>query len=665
MPRSRSKYKLVANWIASIGHTNKAIQIRKYYSADELFEGFCEVTIDNPITTLKSFKVHLNKCIGVDSNLYKKEMPLDRYNPKYIILQKGEKFDNSLRISKRCSSTLSSYSSTKLKFLTNAPSSSTPSGTSSSTLSTTQSPSSSTLSTLPTQSDSSSTPSTLPTQSPSLSTPSLSTSNVITGSNVITHEFDHESMKMRSNIEHTLLSDEIKDLKKMDLPIALSFFMGNERARQIVEKDENYMDLNIKPRIRKYGNTIKDHLKKQILRLKQAYLTNDGWKNIIADYECTDEFSQYEIKTITNKAYYLYHLFKMFLQYYNSIRNIQAIANLAILQANKNFGVYSDVELEEQGNEVHYNIITHAHTLLLWFRTYRKFDNFPNNSKLKSQQDNTPMFLSENPDAVSQILAHCKETIEIMTVESVHFFIHHTVIPDIVQKIRKERDDESYSREDLCEEFRIGKLNLNTVWSWMDKLGFKHETRKKSYYVDNHEHPDNIKYRNEFIDRYLEYELRCYRWISITKRERDMMVENKEISEDLGYCYCCTLDGNELYEFHVDDHEIFSVKCSHLPYGGYLSVRMPSGAKPLMIVGQDECIFKQYVFTKGIWVLPDGTKQIIPKDEGQGLMISGMCSREIGYATKISKKVLKLVNRKERVSITKIVMLQFYAMAQV
>ena len=86
-----------------------------------------------------------------------------------------------------------------------------------------------------------------------------------------------------------------------------------------------------------------------------------------------------------------------------------------------------------------------------------------------------------------------------MTVESIHYFIHHTVIPDLILKIQRERDDETYTQDDLCEEFRIGKLNLNTVWSWMDKLGFKYENRKKSYYVDNHEHPDNVKYCNAFV----------------------------------------------------------------------------------------------------------------------------------------------------------------------
>lgn len=43
------------------------------------------------------------------------------------------------------------------------------------------------------------------------------------------------------------------------------------------------------------------------------------------------------------------------------------------------------------------------------------------------------------------------------------------------------------------------------------------------------------------------------------------------------------------------------------------------------------------VAIQGVWVLPDGTRQIIPKDEGQGVMLSGLCSRELGYGFPISK----------------------------
>jgi hypothetical protein len=73
-----------------------------------------------------------------------------------------------------------------------------------------------------------------------------------------------------------------------------------------------------------------------------------------------------------------------------------------------------------------------------------------------------------------------------------------------------------------------------------------------------------------------------------------------------------------------------------MPFGGHLSIRKPIGTKAVFIFGQDECIFKQYSFSKKSWTLPDGTKTLIPKDEGQGVMLSSFMSREFGYGFELS-----------------------------
>ena len=65
-----------------------------------------------------------------------------------------------------------------------------------------------------------------------------------------------------------------------------------------------------------------------------------------------------------------------------------------------------------------------------------------------------------------------------------------------------------------------------------------------------------------------------------------------------------------------------------------------------MIFGQDEAIFKQYIFTKGVWVLPDGRRQLIPKEEGHGIMLSSICSRELGYGFQLSNEQLEIINKK-------------------
>jgi hypothetical protein len=137
-------------------------------------------------------------------------------------------------------------------------------------------------------------------------------------------------------------------------------------------------------------------------------------------------------------------------------------------------------------------------------------------------------------------------------------------------------------------------------------LGFKYEQRKKGYYVDGHEKPATIEYRKAFVQRYLTYKSRAHRLIQITREE------SKKLEEE--------------------------------PFGGNLSVRRDPISAPLLIFGHDECIFKQYTLRKKSWTGPSGETVLVPKDDGQGIMISMFQSCEFGFGMDITPDLLKEVN---------------------
>jgi hypothetical protein len=100
-----------------------------------------------------------------------------------------------------------------------------------------------------------------------------------------------------------------------------------------------------------------------------------------------------------------------------------------------------------------------------------------------------------------------------------------------------------------------------------------------------------------------------------------------------------------MVELHVDSHPSFHEKMNATTiFGGNLSVRMPPNTKPLIGFGQDECIFKQYLFTSKAWTTRDGQRPLIPKDEGLGVMLSAFVSREFGFGMKLSVEDLRQVN---------------------
>jgi hypothetical protein len=124
------------------------------------------------------------------------------------------------------------------------------------------------------------------------------------------------------------------------------------------------------------------------------------------------------------------------------------------------------------------------------------------------------------------------------------------------------------------------------------------------------------------------------------------MVENEELCDRRGYKYD-DKNGNTYVELHVYEHPIFQDECNHLPFGGHLSVQKKE-EKPVMLLGQDKCIFKQFCLTKKSWSDPNGTRALLPKDKGQGVMISAITSQELGFGMELSPDQLALVNQRRK-----------------
>jgi hypothetical protein len=136
-----------------------------------------------------------------------------------------------------------------------------------------------------------------------------------------------------------------------------------------------------------------------------------------------------------------------------------------------------------------------------------------------------------------------------------------------------------------------------------------------------------------------------YRWIQVTAEESEELQNKGLVTINSGYKYK-SRDGVDMVEYHVDSCSTFEETLNGTTrFGGHLSVRRePGNDRPLLIFGHDECIFKQYHMTKSAWVAPDGQRVLVPKDDGQGLMISAFQSREFGFGLEISEEDLKKVN---------------------
>ena len=78
------------------------------------------------------------------------------------------------------------------------------------------------------------------------------------------------------------------------------------------------------------------------------------------------------------------------------------------------------------------------------------------------------------------------------------------------------------------------------------------------------------------------------------------------------------------------------------------SICVPARARPLMIVGQDESVFAQYLLGSKTWVGPKEQRPLQPKSEGDGYMLSAFVSREFGFGRDLSEDELVRINTARR-----------------
>ena len=96
----------------------------------------------------------------------------------------------------------------------------------------------------------------------------------------------------------------------------------------------------------------------------------------------------------------------------------------------------------------------------------------------------------------------------------------------------------------------------------------------------------------------------------------------------------------KIWEYHIDTHPIFKTYPKTLSFWRDLGI-----TRPLMTIGQDETVFKQYSFGWKCWMGPSGETQLLLKSDGYSRMVSGFVSREFGVGLHLTKIELDEVNQ--------------------
>jgi hypothetical protein len=142
--------------------------------------------------------------------------------------------------------------------------------------------------------------------------------------------------------------------------------------------------------------------------------------------------------------------------------------------------------------------------------------------------------------------------------------------------------------------------------------------------------------------------------VQLTEEKATELEENLSkppLQKNVLYNYT-TADDVRMLEYHLDTHKAFGdfVSANNKQYGGDLSVRLRMGERPVLLVGQDESTFHQYIFSKKQWRGPNGKAFLLPKSEGEMYMASGLTAREfgLGLGSRLTPALRNEINESHR-----------------
>jgi hypothetical protein len=125
----------------------------------------------------------------------------------------------------------------------------------------------------------------------------------------------------------------------------------------------------------------------------------------------------------------------------------------------------------------------------------------------------------------------------------------------------------------------------------------------------------------------------------------------KGLDIGFGHSYFDIIRDEEVVEFHIDywnwrKKQETTATTSIQPT---TSIRVSSMARPIMIVGQDESVFAQYLLGAKTWVGPKGQRPLLPKSKGDGYtMLSAFVSREFGFGRLLTEDELVRINSQQQ-----------------
>jgi hypothetical protein len=279
-------------------------------------------------------------------------------------------------------------------------------------------------------------------------------------------QIDEQQQQQQQQNNHSQI---LTQQTKWDAPETFKYFLGKRRYAEM-KRDKALHTVNIK-----------GHLEMQIKKFRKAYLTFDGWRDIVDDKDPYNLCSHYEIFVFRMKARYLAVTLSLMLKHYLDMK-VEDCCKLAIEKVNEFDAIASEYMEDEDSEFKSSKSISNARTIMTWFDTYRDYDVFPNPSTIRSGKTQKPQLFQNNPDLFEAFLTYTRDNLDMLSTEMVHSYLLTIALPEVVRRRNEEKeDDEDPDTIDMVlKESGVRKgLHHSTVHNWLKLLNFKYDVRKK------------------------------------------------------------------------------------------------------------------------------------------------------------------------------------------
>ena len=294
------------------------------------------------------------------------------------------------------------------------------------------------------------------------------------------------------------------------------------------------------------------------------------------------------------------------------------------------------------GNE---HIKRHHSTISRWHKFFREDGCLPHpNHLVQNGKDPSPALFVNVPEAKLKFEKWAKENVATLSTETALVYIKETLLPEVYNVLLEERvkDDAGspMTYEDFLASMKLTKVSRSTARRCIASAGLVYKDHKKSIsmivmktlrtlHTGLHSSKSTSKRKSFHIGGCSSLSRMPSNWKMKGNADNEKLLPQSFVFE-----YTDTPTGIQMREYHIDAfHEEFKryIKPENAIHNGNLSYRFPSDRRPVIIIGQDESIYKQFSFSAKTWYTKDGVTKLLPKDDGHGLMVSACVSRSWGF----------------------------------